>query len=370
MASISSRVSILTGSNSRRPSRVRLRIADDQPVHLGDRGFDEAERLGEILRELLVFAFEQRLDRRRRRPDQRRRSRRRGQRRDPLEDIAAQFLELAGEAHDVDQRRAQIVADDIGEALDFVVGLAQIGGALVDRGLEIEVVVAQLGFGVVARARRAPHQEDRNAGRARSPGRSRRRSRSRPVAGCGRRLWCAARTAALLPCASRRRCRRCAGRHRSASACAQHRDAAGGVVAAWRSRSSLSNSASRACDRRSQLLDVFDLSRVVAGQFGELVEVGKDAGGRGLVFVEKARLCGQQIAARRAFGAADLQQQGLIWFSTSTVCTTQALSLRDWLTRMTDSALIATSTKNPAASSRICPIARRRVASGVSSVSR
>ena len=55
----------------------------------------------------------------------------------------AQFLELAGEAHDVHQRRAQIVADDIGEALDFVVGLAQIGGALVDGGFEIDVVVAQ-----------------------------------------------------------------------------------------------------------------------------------------------------------------------------------------------------------------------------------
>jgi hypothetical protein len=49
------------------------------------------------------------------------------------------------------KRRAQIVADDIGEALDFVVGLAQIGGALVDGRLEIEIVVAQRGFGVVAR---------------------------------------------------------------------------------------------------------------------------------------------------------------------------------------------------------------------------
>ena len=64
--------------------------------------------------------------------------------RDPLEDVAAQFLEFAGEAHDVHQRRAQVVADDIGEALDFFIGLAQIGGAFVDRGLEIDIVVAQL----------------------------------------------------------------------------------------------------------------------------------------------------------------------------------------------------------------------------------
>ena len=57
---------------------------------------------------------------------------------DPLEDVAAQFLEFAGKAHDVDQRRAQIVADDVGEALDLVIGLAQVGGALVDRGFEVD----------------------------------------------------------------------------------------------------------------------------------------------------------------------------------------------------------------------------------------
>ncbi len=83
---------------------------------------------------------------------------------DPPENVGAQFLEFAGETHDVHQRRAQIVADDIGEALDFVVGLAKIGRALVDRGLEIEVIVAQHGFGVVPRARRTPHQKDRDAG--------------------------------------------------------------------------------------------------------------------------------------------------------------------------------------------------------------
>ena len=56
------------------------------------------------------------------------------------------------------------MADDVGEALDLVIGFAQVGGALVDRGLEVEVVVAQVCFGLVARARRAPHQEDRKAG--------------------------------------------------------------------------------------------------------------------------------------------------------------------------------------------------------------
>lgn len=71
--------------------------------------------------------------------------------RDPFEEVAAQFLELAGEAHDVDQRRAQVMADDIGEALDFFIGLSEVAGAFLDDGLEIEIVIAQLGFGDVAR---------------------------------------------------------------------------------------------------------------------------------------------------------------------------------------------------------------------------
>src|SRR5205814_1543868 len=56
------------------------------------------------------------------------------------------------------------MADDIGKALDFVVGFAQVGGALVDGAFEIEIGVAQFHFGLVASARRTPHQEDREAG--------------------------------------------------------------------------------------------------------------------------------------------------------------------------------------------------------------
>ena len=186
---------------------MRLRIADDQPVHLGDRRFDEAERLGEILRELLVGAFEHGLGgcRSRCRASPARRTAARRKRCDPLEDIAAQFLELAGEAHDVDQRRAQIVADDVGEALDFVIGLAQIGGALVDRGLEIEIVVAQPCFGLVAGARRAPHQEDRDAGeRDHEAGAGDGHDGGEYLA-CGRQLRCASRTTDLPRRAWRRR---------------------------------------------------------------------------------------------------------------------------------------------------------------------
>ena len=46
-------------------------------------------------------------------------------------------FELGGEAHDVDQRRAQIVADDVGELLDFLVGALQVGGALGDRAFRL-----------------------------------------------------------------------------------------------------------------------------------------------------------------------------------------------------------------------------------------
>ena len=55
------------------------------------------------------------------------------------------------------------MADDIGKALNFVVGLAQIGGAFVHRGLQIEVVVEQLRFGIVARAGRTANQKNGNA---------------------------------------------------------------------------------------------------------------------------------------------------------------------------------------------------------------
>jgi hypothetical protein len=47
------------------------------------------------------------------------------------------------------------VADDIGEALNFVVGLAQVGGALVECGVEIELVVEYPRLGGISRALRA-----------------------------------------------------------------------------------------------------------------------------------------------------------------------------------------------------------------------
>ena len=70
-------------------------------------------------------------------------------------------LELAGEAHDVDQGRAKIVADDIGEALDFVIGAGEVGGALDHRAFKIgvEQVKAIADAGQVTGI--APHQPGR-----------------------------------------------------------------------------------------------------------------------------------------------------------------------------------------------------------------
>ncbi len=55
------------------------------------------------------------------------------------EEVVAQRLKLAGEAHDVDQWRAQVVRDDIGIALDLGIRLFEIGGAFRHPALELGV---------------------------------------------------------------------------------------------------------------------------------------------------------------------------------------------------------------------------------------
>ena len=77
-------------------------------------------------------------------------------------------LQLAGEAHDVDQRRAQVVGDDVGEALDLLVGAAEVGGALAHALLEAGIEGGDLALrrdelaGVEQHGpdRAADHQED------------------------------------------------------------------------------------------------------------------------------------------------------------------------------------------------------------------
>ena len=135
----------------------------DQAVHLADRRLDEADRLVEF-----VAKRSSALDL----PPAAARSplahcRASSCRRnciDALEKVLAQRLELGREAHDVDQRRAQVVADDVGEALDLVVGFLEVGRAVFDDPFEI-------GVGrLPARARAAPLRgscaaRDRSKGR-------------------------------------------------------------------------------------------------------------------------------------------------------------------------------------------------------------
>ena len=311
MASISSRVSILHRLEFAPSLAGEIEDGRYQAVHLGDRRFDESQRLGEILRELLVLALEHRFGLRTASGVGGAAAATRPSAAIRLENVGAQFLEFAGEAHDVDQRRAQIVADDVGEALDFVVGLAKVGGALVDRGFEIEIVVAQLRFGVVAGARRAPHQKDRDARPARSRGRSPTtvtteasrwvrsavavRSANRPV------LFGPHRAGDV-----RRSARR--SRWRSAS-----RSIAMPPATSLRLTKSmaLANSVEPGLDRRAQPFGCFrsepDCRR---SRRASLSMSGMMAATAASCSARKSRLGGQKIAARGAFGAADLQQQG------------------------------------------------------------
>ena len=62
-------------------------------------------------------------------------------------------------------------------------------------------------------------------------------------------------------------------------------------------------------DRAAQLGVVFDLDRIVGGEFRQLIGSGQDVAGRGLVLgKELGRGC-QEIGPRGAFRATDLEQQ-------------------------------------------------------------
>ena len=62
-------------------------------------------------------------------------------------------LQLAGEAHHVDQRRAQVVADDVGEPLNFLVGALQVRGPFADTPLKATVQRINLDAGLPELAR-------------------------------------------------------------------------------------------------------------------------------------------------------------------------------------------------------------------------
>ena len=122
----------------------------DQPVHLLGRGADEADGLGHFLAHggddlgidhARLFRL---IDR--------------------LVDDLARLLQFGGVAHHVDQRRAQVVADDIGEALDFLVRAHQVAGAFANLVLQagvggVERRASRLNLGHVT-----PHKPSREQG--------------------------------------------------------------------------------------------------------------------------------------------------------------------------------------------------------------
>ena len=244
------------------------------------------------------------------------------------------------------------MADDIGEALNLVIGLAQIGGAFVDGGFQIEVVVAQLALGAVAGARRAPYQEDRNRGqRDHEAGADHghdRRQLLGAIGGPG-----ALREQLVL-----------FGAHVvddvvhalggiAGGGLAHHRDA--GLAASWRfdEIDGFGELVEPGVERLLQPFHVVDLHRIVAAQLPELVGVGDHGGRRDLIFGAKARLGGQEKAAGGAFGAADFQQQGVHLVFHLDRVNHPAIVLAGLIDEHHGGVLIATSTKKPAESSRI-----------------
>ena len=262
------------------------------------------------------------------------------------------------------------MADDIGEALDLVIGLAQIGGALVDGGLQVEIVVAQLRFGVVAGARGAPHQEDRDAGerdhQAGAGDRSRRGQRLAAVGGGG-----ALREQPVLLGAHRaRETRRSSHWHRWRRPRARIATPPAISLRLTKFDRRCANSSSRVSTAARSFLDIVGLDRIVAGQLARACRCREDARDGGLVIGQKfAARMSADSRARRFRRGGSAAAAALSGFRPRRCARPSALSSRAWLTRKTEAALIATSTKNPAASSRIWPIARRRVASGVTMIS-
>ena len=121
----------------------------DQPVHPLARGTDEFDCFGQVLAHRDIgFGAHQRVV----------------LPRQIVEEARQPFLgrlQLGGEAHDVDQRRAEVVTDDIGEALDLFVGALEIGRARGDRAFEPEIEPLQVRTAGVEQFDVPPQQPDR-----------------------------------------------------------------------------------------------------------------------------------------------------------------------------------------------------------------
>ena len=201
------------------------------------------------------------------------------------------------------------MADDIGEALDLGVGLAQVRRALVDDGFQIDVGIAQPRLGVIARLRRAPHQPDRDHGKQHDQAGADARH------GCGEGL-ALVRARRAEPEQPFLLADHCAGDAADGGA-----GVAGGGLAGQRRglvRLALFDEVDLALelveadiDRRAELLDAVALCGIVADQPRQLVERRNDRrDGLVMIGLEFGALR-QQVAAQGALGAPDFEQHGV-----------------------------------------------------------
>ncbi len=96
------------------PLARELEDGGDEAFHLGDRHVDEAYGLVEIPLDLLAAGIALGLA-------------------SGGEKLGLQGFQLVGESHDIDERRTQVVTDDVGVALQLIVRFLQFGGALRER---------------------------------------------------------------------------------------------------------------------------------------------------------------------------------------------------------------------------------------------
>jgi hypothetical protein len=199
------------------------------------------------------------------------------------------------------------VADDVGEALDLVIGFAQIRGAFIDGGLEVEVGVAQGGFRVVARPRRTPQQHDRHSGECDDEGGAGDGDhRGQPL----RAVRIAAAQVEQAVLLRQHGVRKLLDGHRHVGGRRGAQERRRPRCVATLGRLDLpGNTVEMRFDRVPELADIGPLRWIVRGEALEPVELRLDGGERVLIFLQEFVARRQDIAACRTFGAADFEQQ-------------------------------------------------------------
>ena len=169
------------------------------------------------------------------------------------------------------------MADDIGEALNFVVGFAKIGVRSSTVSSRLRLLSRNCASAASrARVERCTRKMEMPASKIDETG----AANVTMEASCSVRsaVWVRSETAALLPVASDRQFHRCArptGRSRTCAASRCHRR----YRAGWQSRWLFRIHQSRRTGSLS--IGVIDLSGIVAGQSDQFIDIGMNAGSGG-----------------------------------------------------------------------------------------